>query len=81
MVEREVVRERPTTEREVVIDDRPPRGGGGGGVVAAIIGIILVLLVGWFLLRMAGIIGEAAENSGPIPEEVEVDVNGGTNDG
>lgn len=68
MVEREVVRERPA-EREVVVDDRPPRGGGGGGgLIAAIVGVILVLIIGWFLLNALGIMGEAADNAGDSGE-------------
>ena len=78
MVEREVIRESRPVEREVIVDDRPPRGGGGGGLVAAIIGVILVLLVGWFLLNALGIMGEAADNAtdGGVEVQVpEVDVN------
>jgi predicted metalloprotease len=75
MVEREVIRERPA-EREVVVDDRPPRGGGGGGgLIAAIVGVILVLIIGWFLLNALGVMGEAADNageSGDVNAEVEV---------
>ena len=87
MREREVIREHnePVREREVVVDrevgyDRPRRGG-GGGVVAAIIGILLLLLVAWFALQALGIMGDAAENQDnvnvEIPEEVNVDVDGG----
>lgn len=79
MAEREVVRERPA-DREVIVEDRGPRrgGGGGGGIVAAVIGVILVLLIGWFLLNALGIMGEAADNAEvnvPAPE-VNVDAEG-----
>ena len=78
MVEREVIRERPA-EREVVVDERPARGG-GGGIVAAIIGVILVLLIGWFLLNALGIMGEAADNAtdgGGAEVQVDVPAEGG----
>lgn len=77
MREREVIRERPVhSEREVILDDPAPRRGGGGGVVVAIVGILLVLLVGWFLLNALGILGEAAEDSEVnVPSEVEVDAD------
>ena len=92
MREREVIREHnePVREREVVVDrpvdrgvvyDDRPRRGGGGGVVAAIIGILLLLLVAWFALQALGIMGDAADDAGnvnvEIPEEVNVDVDGG----
>ena len=78
MVEREVVRESRPVEREVIVDERPPRGG-GGGLVAAIIGVILVLLVGWFLLNALGIMGEAAGNAtdgGALELDANVDAEG-----
>ena len=77
MVEREVIRESRPVEREVVVDDRPARGG-GGGVIAAIVGVILVLLVGWFLLNALGIMGEAADNAtdGGAQIDANVDVEG-----
>jgi hypothetical protein len=78
MVEREVVREqpvseRPVTEREIVVDDRPR--GGGGGLIAAVVGIILVLIVGWFLLNALGVMNDAAEEGGIPSGEVEVQTN------
>ena len=76
MREREVIRERPVVEeREVILDDPPPRRS-SGGVVVPIVGMILVLLVGWFLLNALGILGEAAEDTDvSVPSEIEVDAN------
>ena len=76
MREREVIRERPiATDREVILDEPAPRRG-GGGVVTAIVGIILVLLVGWFLLNALGILNDAAEDTDvSVPAEVEVDAD------
>ena len=81
MREREVVRE-PVVEREIIIDetpdrgyiadDRPPRG--GGGAVAAIIGILLVLLLGWFLINALGALDDAEVNVDAPPVEVEGNV-------
>lgn len=77
MREREVIRERPiATDREVILEEPAPRRGGGGGVVVAIVGIILVLLVGWFLLNALGILNDAAEDTEvQVPAEVEVDAD------
>jgi hypothetical protein len=84
MQEREVIRE-PVREREIivdrpaeqpaVVDDRPRRG--GGGAVAAIVGVLLLVLIGWFLLQALGIMGDAAEDAEVnVPEEVNVDAEG-----
>lgn len=74
MVEREVVRERPVAERDVVVDER--RRGGAGGVLGAIVAIVLVLLVGWFLLNALGLLGDAASDGGdPSEIDANVDVN------
>ena len=77
MREREVIRERPVvTDREVVLEEPAPRRGGGGSVVVALVGIILVLLVGWFLLNALGILNDAAEDTDvSVPAEVEVDAD------
>lgn len=88
MADREVIRERPA-ERERVVEERgaPPPGRGGGGIVAAIIGIILVLIIGWFLLNALGIMGEAADNATDggetqqIEGDLDVDVDGGAEGG
>jgi len=69
MQEREIVTERPVADREIVIDERPARG--GGGAVAAIIGILLVLLLGWFLLNALGILDDALDDGAAS----EVDAN------
>ena len=76
MREREVIRERPVVEeREVILDDPAPRRS-SGGVVVPIVGMILVLLVGWFLLNALGILGEAAEDTGgSVPIEVDANVD------
>ena len=72
--EREVIVDRPT-EQPVAVDDRPRRG--GGGAVAAIIGVLLLVLIGWFLLQALGIMGDAAEDAEVnVPEEVNVDAEG-----
>lgn len=73
MVEREVVRETRPTEREVVVDEGPRRGG-GGGVVAAVVAIVLVLILGWFLLNVLGILGGAAEDAAESGTGAEVNV-------
>jgi hypothetical protein len=82
MREREIVRE-PVAEREIIIDetpsreyiadDRPPRG--GGGAVAAIIGILLVLLLGWFLVNALGALEDPEVNVDAPPVEVEGDID------
>ena len=75
MREREVIRERPVVEdREVILDEPAPRRS-GSGVVVPIIGILLVLLVGWFLLNALGILGEAAEDAEVNAPEVQVDAD------
>lgn len=75
MREREVIRERPVAEdREVILDEPAPRRG-GSGVVVPIIGILVVLLVGWFLLNALGILGEAAEDAEVNAPEVQVDAD------
>ena len=72
--EREIVRE--PVHREVIVDERPSRGG-GGGIVAAIIGVVLVLLIGWFLLNALGILGEATEDGVNVDvPEVNVETDG-----
>ena len=79
MREREVVRESepvydtPVVEREVIVDDRPPRGG-GGGAIAAIVGVVLVLIVAWFVLQALDVFGEAADNGVTIDPGAEVEV-------
>jgi hypothetical protein len=85
MREREIVRE-PVAEREIVIDDVAPereyvvddRPRGGSGAVAAIIGILLVLLLGWFLVNTFGGLddGDATINV----EAPEGDTDGGVSD-
>lgn len=77
MREREVIRERPVvTDREVVLDEPAPRRSSGAGVIVPIVGILLVLLVGWFLLNALGILGEAAEDSEvSVPDEVQIDAD------
>ena len=83
MREREIVRE-PVAEREIIIDDATPdreyivddRPRGGGGAVAAIIGILLVLLLGWFLVNALGALDEGEVNV-DAPEEIEVDADAG----
>ena len=76
MREREVIRERPVvTDREVILDEPAPRRT-GGSVVVPIVGIILVLLVGWFLLNALGILNDAAEDTDVnVPSQVEVDAD------
>ena len=76
MREREVIRERPVvTDREVILDEPAPRRS-AGGLVVPIVGIILVLLVGWFLLNALGILGDAAEDTDVnVPSQVEVDAD------
>ena len=70
-------REAPAREREVIVTDTG-RGSGVSTVVAAVIGIILVLLVGWFLFNMVG--GDAGDSGGmDVPSEINVDV--GTDEG
>ena len=76
MVEREIIRERPVADREVVVEDR--RRSGAGGLIGAIVAIALVLLVGWFLLNALGILGDAASDGSVVPElDVNADVNTG----
>lgn len=76
MREREVIRERPVVvDREVILDEPAPRRS-GGGVVVPIIGLILVLLVGWFVLNALGILSDAAEDTDVnVPSEVNVDAD------
>ena len=75
MREREVIRERPVVDREVILEEPAPRRS-GGGIVVPIIGILLVLLVGWFLLNALGILSDAAEDTDVnVPSEVEVDAD------
>ena len=57
--EREVVHEPVERDRVIVTDDRPR---GVGGLVATIVGVVVVLLVAWFLLNALGILGDAAED-------------------
>jgi hypothetical protein len=68
----------PVRDREVVVRD----GGSPFGAIAAIIGLILVLVIGYFLLQAAGIFGGGGETninapSVEIPSDVNVDVNSG----
>lgn len=72
---------RQEREREIIVTDTGPRGGGVGAVVAAIVGLIIVLLVGWFLLNMVGVIGQAGDEGGGADIEVEVPEGGGGQDG
>lgn len=69
-------------EREVIVTDGG-RGNGMSTVVAAVIGIILVLLVGWFLFNVVG--GADSGDSGgaeiDVPSEVNVDVDDGAGGG
>lgn len=69
MREREVVRDDRPVEREVVVDDRPPSRGGGGGIVAAIIGVLLVVLLAWFLFSVLGVMDRGVEGG------IDADVN------
>lgn len=65
-------------DREVIVTDSG-RGSGVSTVVAAVIGIILVLLVGWFLFNLLGAADTGGEGDASIdvPSEVNVDVEGG----
>lgn len=70
MAEREVVRESRPTDREVVVDERPPGRGPGGGLVALIVGVILVLLLGWFLINALGVMDRTTDGG-----DLDADVN------
>ena len=74
MREREVVRESVpvAAEREIIVDEGPRRGGGGGALVA-IVGVLLVLILAWFLLQALDVFGEAAEDGNPPDARIEVD--------
>jgi hypothetical protein len=65
------------TEREVIVTDNG-RSSGVGTVIAGVIGVLLVLLVGWFLLNSFG--GGSGETD-VVPDEVNVDVDPGTGGG
>ena len=68
-MEREVIREAPVRDREVIITDGA-RDDSPFGVIAAIVAIALVLLLGWFLLNAVGVLGGNATTEGT---DVEVD--------
>ena len=65
-------RREPVREREVIVTDSG-RGSGVSSVVAAVIGIIVVLLVGWFLFNLVDS-GDGGEGGLDVPSEVNVDV-------
>lgn len=68
-------------EREVIVTDRG-RGGGVGTVIAAVIGLLVVLLVGWFLLTALNVIGDGdGGTTVDVPSEVNVDVDEGGGEG
>lgn len=66
-----------TREREVIVTDNG-RSSGVGTVIAGVIGVLLVLLVGWFLFSSFG--GGSGDGS-PLPDEVNVNVDPGTGGG
>lgn len=72
----------PEREREVIVTDGGRSGTGIGAVIAAIIGVIVVGLIAWFLF--AGGFGTAdgddASVNVDVPEEVNVDTDGGGGD-
>lgn len=71
-----------TREREVIVTDSGRSGSGVSTVVAAIIGIILVLLVGWFLFNLLGTTdGGDGGTTVDVPDEVNVDVEDGAGGG
>jgi hypothetical protein len=57
--------------REIIVTDGG-RDGGAGAVIAAVIGVILVLVLGWFLLNMLGIM-ERGTDTPDNGEHVEVE--------
>lgn len=67
-----------TREREVIVTDGGSRSSNVGTVIAAVIGLLVVLLVGWFLFM--GGTGDGGDGS-VVPDEVNVDVNPGDGGG
>lgn len=66
--------ERPRDrEREVIVTDGGRGGGGAGAVIAAVVGVILILVVGWFLLNMLGIM-ERGTDDGSNGVNVELEM-------
>lgn len=63
-----------TREREVIVTDGG-RSSGVGTVIAAVLGLLIVLLVGWFLF--AGFGGDSGDTSIDVPDEVDVNVDPG----
>lgn len=65
-------------EREIIVTDTGRPGGGPGAVIAAVVGLIIVLLVGWFLLNMVGVFGtQGSEEGGTTDINVELPEGGG----
>lgn len=69
----------PEREREVIVTDGGRRSSGVGTVIAAILGIIVVALIAWFLFAsgFGGGEGDDATLNVDVPEEVNVDTDGG----
>lgn len=76
----------PVREREVIVTDGGRRGGGAGAVIATIVGVLVVLLLAFLLLGGFGGSdgGENVDVEAPsleVPDEVNVDVEGGGTEG
>lgn len=69
--------DRGTREREVIVTDGN-RSSGVGTVIAAVLGLLIVLLVGWFLF--AGFGGDGDDTTIDVPDEVDVNVDPGSGD-
>lgn len=76
-------RRAPEREREVIVTDGGRRSSGVGAVIAAIIGVIVVGLIAWFLFAggFGTSDGDDASVNVDVPEEVNVDTDGGGDGG